>query len=87
MSNFHESSLFRLKPERENPDGTITRSGDEVFVRGIGDRPLGIGTYVGELVLREASGDEVCTPILEVQGELVSGGITHNDEAKQMGIM
>jgi hypothetical protein len=74
MLEIGESGQFELVPERINSDRTITRAGDEVFVRGIGNRLLGIGTYAGELVLEEASGNQVSYPILQIQGELVSGG-------------
>src|SRR5580700_8530367 len=65
---------FELEPEHIGWDGSVTSAGAEVFIRGIGNRVLGIGRYAGELVLGEASGSKDYIPILEVQGSLVSGG-------------
>lgn len=56
-------------------DGTVVTvvEGDEVFVRGIGSRMLGIGRFAGCAVLYGPDGSEVLKPLLEVQGETIGG--------------
>lgn len=61
-------------PEYIMHDDTTVRAGDKVYAHGIGDKVLGVGRFFGTLSLREASGDISRMPVVEVQGELVSGG-------------
>lgn len=68
------SDYVDLEPSFNNLDGTVTREGDEIFVRGIGKRILGIGIFAGSLVLAETDGNKICHPVIEIQGELISGG-------------
>jgi hypothetical protein len=68
------SDYVELEPTFDNLDGTVTTEGDEVFVRGIEERILGIGAFAGSLVLAGTNGNKACHPIIEVQGKLVSGG-------------
>jgi hypothetical protein len=64
---------IELEPTFEYGNITV-REGDEVYVRGIGNKPLGIGNFAGSLMLLESDGARIAHPIIEVQGTLVAGG-------------
>jgi hypothetical protein len=68
------SNYIELEPTFDHSNGAIISEGDPVFVRGIGNRMLGIGTFAGNLVLAACNNDVFQQPIIEVQGKLVSGG-------------
>lgn len=65
---------FELEPCFTDARGIVTEAGQEVFVRGIRNRFLGIGRFAGQLVLTDSSGVKVPIPIVEVQSQLLSGG-------------
>lgn len=64
---------IELQPQFVSSTGDVTEEGDEVFVRGIGNKFLGVGSFAGQLVLTEATGTIVRIPIVEVQETLLSG--------------
>lgn len=55
-------------------DGSVTNAGEEIFVRGIGNKPLGIGRFAGSIVLTEQGGSKVSYPVLKVQEQYLLGG-------------
>jgi hypothetical protein len=58
----------------EYSEGIVIEAGAEVYVRGTNGRLLGIGIFLGGLVLHEPDGTKVVRPIMEVQDKVVSGG-------------
>jgi hypothetical protein len=67
------SDEVELEPTFEYRGTATVREGDEVYVRGIGDKLLGIGSFAGSLMLLEPGGTRVAHPIIEVQGTLIAG--------------
>lgn len=65
---------IELKPTFDIRDGVIVNGGDEVLVRGIGNRTLGVGAFAGSIVLTEADGVKIDHPVIEVQGRRLGGG-------------
>ena len=70
----YEEGQFELEPHFVDSRGNISEEGDEVFVRGIGDKFLGIGTFAGQLMLKDSSGSSAPIPVVAVQDTLLSGG-------------
>ena len=65
---------IELEPIFAYGNGATVCEGNEVYVRGIGNRLLGVGIFAGGLVLLESEGTGVVYPIIEVQGRLIAGG-------------